>query len=270
MWYCSTFPCARGTIRQSGDGTIRELRYTDSAFFFPLSPLFRPSFFASNTQGRSVVQEGMGVDASLSEENALDQLEYQATEHDKGQNDWRAQGKSAIERGLLPIRRPLPVPGTGRGVEEGQKEEREREHSLSHMGETGDFWLGLTSFCTATSDLPRRCSWSLTNLALRLRCSSVWACSRLRRAPVSPGGSVHVVAFPPFLPSLLSSPSGNGKERARGWGKGGISLAPRRRCCHGGGDGCGCGYRVMHCRGLWEEEEEGVFPGGGCERTIVR
>lgn len=46
---------------------------------------------------------------------------------------------------------------------------------LNQKGEIGDLTASLPRFLMSFSDFPRRASCSLTNLAFRLRCSSVWA-----------------------------------------------------------------------------------------------
>lgn len=50
---------------------------------------------------------------------------------------------------------------------------------LSQMGEMGDLETTLTRFLIWSSDLPRRASWSLTNLRFARRCCGVCACGRV-------------------------------------------------------------------------------------------
>ena len=50
------------------------------------------------------------------------------------------------------------------------------KYLLSQMGEMGDFCAFSTFFLIWSSDLPRRASWSLTNLRFARRCCGVCAC----------------------------------------------------------------------------------------------
>jgi hypothetical protein len=106
--------------------------------------------------------------SSLSEEDALDQLEDQTAEDDETEEDCCvAQNVSQL---VWQIRDPkLHSTGTGG---------RGKEYDLlNHMGEMGALEATFLCWCfrMASSDLPLRASCSFANLALRRLCSGVWA-----------------------------------------------------------------------------------------------
>ena len=93
-------------------------------------------------------------------EHARQSLKDETAENDETQNNYK--DVSLMQATQRPAR---PGDGVGRGS------------SLIQTGEIGLLGASFARFLIWSSDLPLRASCSLTNLALRRRCSSVWACT---------------------------------------------------------------------------------------------
>ena len=107
----------------------------------------------------------------LSEEDARDDLEHEAAEDDEGEDTYKYDKVNTFSpaQPAWPTASPF-MPKIAR---------MSACYLPSQKGEMGDLGASLVRFLISLSDLPRRASWSLVNLAFRRLCSSVCACFSL-------------------------------------------------------------------------------------------
>jgi hypothetical protein len=129
----------------------------------------------------------MGRDeARLSAEESREAFEDQTTKNDEAEDGCRDKisqvlhDKPAREVAGRRFTLPLGLPG-GRLHKGGCRGDRLELGTVwrnlpSQKGEMGDLETSLVRFLSCSSDLPMRASCSFANLALRRRCSGVWAC----------------------------------------------------------------------------------------------